>query len=47
MRTSKIVSCGLVVILAVYATIFIHAFNAFSNRALDRTTAWSAMTAEP
>jgi hypothetical protein len=31
MRASKILSCGIVVIVAVYATIFIHAFAAFSR----------------
>jgi hypothetical protein len=31
MRASKIVSYGIVFVLAVYATIFIHAFNAFSK----------------
>jgi hypothetical protein len=46
MRTSKIVSFGVVVILSVYAAIFLHALNAFSNRPVGSTTASSGIIAE-
>jgi hypothetical protein len=47
MRTSKIMSCGIALIVAVYAAIFIHAINAFSTRAYGSTSASSGMTAQP
>ncbi|HYM18204.1 MAG TPA: hypothetical protein VEU06_06560 [Micropepsaceae bacterium] len=47
MRTSKIMSCGIALVVAVYAAIFIHAINAFSTRAYGSTPASSGMTAQP
>jgi hypothetical protein len=47
MRTSKIVSYGFVLVLAVYAAIFVHAFNAFSNKGVGSTTAASGVAAAP
>jgi hypothetical protein len=46
MRTSKIVSFGVVVILSVYGAIFLHALNAFSNRSVGATTASSGIVAQ-
>jgi hypothetical protein len=47
MRTWKIVSYSVVLVLAVYATIFVHAFNAFSNKGGGSTTAASGVATAP